>query len=340
MNYWLHRISHHAEVSYPLLEQGKLSIGFSDFATPSESGLPVDWSSFEIIIKGTWLEKARTKHNLKRFLLEMKKGDWVIVPTWGAFSIHEIIGESPKFISEVSTPALYDWSKNPITVKDLRLFNSSNQLIDLGFYWDVKTIESGISRSKFADAMLTSRMKTYNTNLGISDLEKSVKSALDSFKLNKPVNFHAEIIEKSTSIVLKEIIEKLNPSKFEELIKWYFLRIGASEVIIPSKNERDKAGDADIVATFEGIRTIICVQAKFHTKETASDWAINQIVEYKGNKDLMDDGYIRLAWVISSANSFSEDCCAYAKEQKVLLLDGRDFSKMILEAGLSNLDKL
>jgi hypothetical protein len=33
MNYWLHRISHHAEIAYPLLDKGYLSIGFSDFAT-------------------------------------------------------------------------------------------------------------------------------------------------------------------------------------------------------------------------------------------------------------------------------------------------------------------
>ena len=31
MNYWLHRISHLAELSYPLLEKGYLTIGFSDF---------------------------------------------------------------------------------------------------------------------------------------------------------------------------------------------------------------------------------------------------------------------------------------------------------------------
>ena len=32
MNYWLHRISHLAELSYPLLEKGYLTIGFSDFS--------------------------------------------------------------------------------------------------------------------------------------------------------------------------------------------------------------------------------------------------------------------------------------------------------------------
>jgi len=34
MSYWLHRISHHAEVSHPLLERGYLSIGWSDFSKP------------------------------------------------------------------------------------------------------------------------------------------------------------------------------------------------------------------------------------------------------------------------------------------------------------------
>ena len=33
MKYYLHRISHHAELAYPLLERGILSIGWSDFAT-------------------------------------------------------------------------------------------------------------------------------------------------------------------------------------------------------------------------------------------------------------------------------------------------------------------
>lgn len=36
MKYWLHRISHKSDVSYPLLEEGYLSIGFSDF--PSNDG--------------------------------------------------------------------------------------------------------------------------------------------------------------------------------------------------------------------------------------------------------------------------------------------------------------
>ena len=33
MTYYLHRISHHAELAYPLLERGILSVGWSDFAT-------------------------------------------------------------------------------------------------------------------------------------------------------------------------------------------------------------------------------------------------------------------------------------------------------------------
>ena len=32
MNYWLHRISHCAEASWPLLEKGILTIGFSELS--------------------------------------------------------------------------------------------------------------------------------------------------------------------------------------------------------------------------------------------------------------------------------------------------------------------
>ena len=35
-NYWLHRISHNSEASYPLLEEGYLSIGFSNYFSNEE----------------------------------------------------------------------------------------------------------------------------------------------------------------------------------------------------------------------------------------------------------------------------------------------------------------
>ena len=84
MNYWLHRISHHAEVSYPLLEQNLLTIGFSDFANQkfidnilnASNKWKERWTQLEKELANTWAEKTRTRHNLWRFIEGFKKNDF------------------------------------------------------------------------------------------------------------------------------------------------------------------------------------------------------------------------------------------------------------------------
>lgn len=112
MNIWLHRISHHAEVAYPLLDNGYLSIGFSDFSTPdfikdtyAENG----WQSFENYFNDTWGEAPKTRYNLWRFIAEMRKGDLVVVPSWGTFSIYELTEDMAISISEIELIDAKDW---------------------------------------------------------------------------------------------------------------------------------------------------------------------------------------------------------------------------------------
>ena len=126
------------------------------------------------------------------------------------------------------------------------------------------------------------------------------------------------------------------PTRLEELIKWYFERIGASAVI-PAKNESGKEGDADIEATFEPIRTIIYVQAKHHVGTTDA-WAVEQITSYVKNKGLgREDGYTRIPWVISTAREFSPECRNEAKRHQVYLINGRELATRMLEAGMTDL---
>jgi hypothetical protein len=165
---------------------------------------------------------------------------------------------------------------------------------------------------------------------------------LASFAKKRPINLHAQIIEAQSKGLLDRIHDSLNPDKFESLIGWYFRRVGATDVSIPAKNERGKQGDADIVAVFEPLKTIFYVQAKFHRNET-SDWAAHQVRDYVNGKnqgaDTMDDGYARVAWVVSSADSFSEECRSLAKQNGIRLVTGLDLAEMILEAGIHQLDK-
>jgi len=338
MNTWLHRISHHAETSYPLLEKGYLTIGFSDFCQTDFIAKTVEegWSYFNSVFQEEWGKTPRTRHSLWRFICEMKKGDWVLVPSWGTFSVYQI-EDKAKPITLIDIENLRTWSETPVTRGSDGLY-CNDKLIDLGFFRKVSLIKGNISRYDYADSGLTSRMKIRDTNTNITDLAQSIQKAITAYRENRPINLHSQIMRASKKEILNLIINELNPDKFEHLLKWYFEKVGASEVYIPPKKEREKQGDADVVAVFEPIKTIFYVQAKYHQGET-SDWAAQQIKEYTEGKNKMDDGYSKIGWVVSTSERFSKECMDLAKEHAVSLFSGLDIAQMILEAGIENLDK-
>lgn len=241
---WLHRISHHSEVSYPLLENGYLTIGFSDFSSLEFiRNTKNNWDIFGDNFLQAWGEIPRTRYNLWRFLHEMKKGDIILVPSWGVFSLYEIVGEEVQPINGVSLTGIKTWDNDNVCIinKLLHTLKSEN-LIDLGFYHNVKLLESEISRHDYADAPLTARMKIRSTNSEITELESNIENARRAFNSKKPINIHSCILESTSKIVLDIIKDQLNPGKLELLIKWYFENIGATHVHIPAKNESGKEG--------------------------------------------------------------------------------------------------
>jgi restriction endonuclease Mrr len=171
----------------------------------------------------------------------------------------------------------------------------------------------------------------------IIDLVVSIEQSIANFQENRPIHLHSIIVEKTINIILDTIKTELNPDKFEKLVMTYFKTIGANEVTIPAKNERGKEGDADIVAVFENLKLIIYIQAKFH-KDKDNEWAINQILDYKTNRESIDDGYNKIAWVITSADTFNDEAKKIAAENEIQLIDGIEFSKMLLNAGINLLN--
>jgi predicted Mrr-cat superfamily restriction endonuclease len=341
MNYWLHRISHHAEVSYPLLKQGILSIGWSDFSEEEYiERCSNNWEKFEKAFIDEGWDLSKSRYSLWRFISEMKKGDIVLVPSWGTFSLFELIDDAPFSVEKLDINSLKDWNGNNI-IKSGYLYrnddSTKDNIVDLGFFRNVKPVMLDIPRNEYADQVLTSRMKIRTTNANITDLNQSINNAIKSFEFKKPINLHSLIVEKANHDILSLIRTQLNPDKFELLIKWYFEKSGASNVMIPSKNESGKEGDADIVATFDTIRTIIYVQAKYHVGETSA-WALEQINDYRTSKDSMDDGYAKTGWVISSGDNFSEECYETAKDAHVILINGAQFATMLLNIGISELE--
>lgn len=337
MKTWLHRISHHADISYPLLEQGWLSIGWSGFGT-SEYMAGIRKGGWSFLDSMFGEDRPRNRYSLGRFLIDMKKADRVVVPSWGTFSVYEIVGEEALPMSDYPCRDLFAWDREPVVKDDSgRLRKGLDYLIDLGFLRAVKPIATNMARSSYADAALTSRMKIRTTNADISDLGASVEKAIAGFRESRPVTIESQIMTTCKTELLKLIQGELNPDKLERLVKWYFDKAGASDVYIPAKNERDKLGDADVVATFEQLKTIFYVQVKHHEGQT-SDWAVRQIREYRDNRQEKDDGYSQVAWVVSTCKSFSAACKAEASEANVTLLNGEELVQMILATGLDRLD--
>ncbi len=344
MRYWLHRISHHAEISYPLINKNILSIGFSNFANQDfiDKVLEKDtwqerWGVLNNEVKLQWGSTPRTRHNLWRFIEGFKKGDKILVPSSGVFSIYELESDAPSPIGDLAMKDLKDWHGNKINLRN-GLLQRDSKIIDIGFFWKIKPIALNISRKKYADSALTARMKYRMTNTNISDLAESIDVALTSFNEKKPINIHSTIMDNTCDVVLSSIKKELNPDKFEKLISLYFQEIGATNVYIPAKNENGKEGDADIVSVFEKQKLIIYIQAKFQSGKI-SDWGVHQVLDYKIDKESIDDGYNKIAWVVTTANQFSEEAERIASENGIQLINGLEFSKMLLDAGILMLNK-
>ncbi|MDG1275682.1 MAG: restriction endonuclease [Algoriphagus sp.] len=334
MNYWLHRISHHAELSRPLLDKGYLSIGFSDFSSKEflSQALQGNRSYFDQQFQDYWGYVPQMRQNLWTFF-QFQKGDSVLIPGKGNFTVCEIIDDTPLLIQELKVDLLKTWDGKPVDSDSTYLYSNQGVRFDLGFVRKVKILHHDISRGKFADSALTARMKIRQTNSCISDLKLSIEKAIKNYVANKPIHFHSILHEKTARLVLESLATHLNLSKFEKVISIYFKTIGATQVTIPAKNTRGKEGNADIIAVFEKMKLIIYVQAKFQTGQI-NQWAVNQVLDYVSQQDRLDDGYSRIAWVITTADSFNSEAQKTAAINQIQLIDGLEFSKMLLNAGL------
>jgi len=344
MQYWLHRISYEGKLSYPLLEKNYLSIGFWDQATEEflNKSTAGDGEYFDNQFSPN--ENGNLPRNrwfLWYFLYEMEKGDWVIIPGDGVFSIYEILEQNAFLPSQMEFENLIDWNGNKIIQNNEGFFiDSDDEDIYIGFLRKVKPLYKNISRYDFADNALNKRLKIQSTTSNINDLENNIKKALELFKKNKPIDLKNTLIELSVNNWFGTIYNELNHDKFENLICKYFIQTGCTDVYKPSKNESNKKGDVDVVATFEHLRTIINVQAKHYQGET-NEWAVEQIMEFAhSKKNKLDDGFIRQYWVISSSDVFSEKAINLAKENNVLLINGKEFVRMLLLSGIQKVEEL
>ena len=341
MKYWLHRITggdYALEFAHPLLfTHNYLTIGWSDFSSDSfvnDVKKRGDDAINEIMLKAGW-GSPRNRWNLWRFIKGMSKGDIVVVPTWGEFSLFEIADDKILSNESIDASIYKDWNgKLAYKHEDGYFYNSDEKCIDLGFYRKMNPVLLNIPREGYTDQELYSRMKIRQTNADISDLKESIEYARIAFGEKKPINLKEQIVEETAPKLLSLIDKLTNDIKFENLVEWYLKSLGA-KVDTPSKNESPtEDGDADKVAFFENIKTAIMVQVKKH-EGTTDDWAVQQIKAFKANHNYGD--YHTQMWVISSCKEFSEKAKIEAESEGVRLIDGIEFAKMILDTGLEGL---
>lgn len=341
-HYWLHRITggeNARPIAERLLENNHyLSIGWADL---SYDDLIKDVKNEKWEEVRTWFEDegyslAYSAWCLIRFIKDMKPGDYVVVPSWGVFSVYEIVDN--EVLSNESADSLFqDWGEGaPYFDEKKYLRNIKGDTIDLGFYRKVKLIEKDIPRSDYAKANLISRMKIRQTNACIDDLGEQVLEAITAHKAQQPINLKSNILQNTIESTLGQIQQIVDPDKLEALVEWYMKSLGAEWVKTPAKNgtPTDK-GDADREARFEKLKHIIVVQVKKH-KETTGDWAVQQILAYKENTHF--DDYSVAMWVISTCDQFSQEAIELAEKFGVRLIDGREFTQMILENGLNGME--
>jgi len=182
-------------------------------------------------------------------------------------------------------------------------------------------------------------MKFPQTNTDIDDIFESVERAI---KAETPINFYESVIENIPSQLLKTIESDLNPDKFEKLIMWFMIKQGFN-AYIAAKNEfgKEEYADVDVVANSDLLKLTIHIQGKFHTGVTG-DWAVEQISRYSNQKSIeddIDDDYIYIPWVITTATGFSPIAKEKAAEKRVRLIDGLMFARMLIDAGIVNINE-
>lgn len=339
--YWIHRISHEWDVSYKLLSEGYLSIGWSMLADSKVEKAVENHEKqrFETVMSKCGCQMTRSRWGLWRFL-NFSINDFVVVPIFnGKFSIYRIKG-IPMPITELACFAEFISENGSQIVRDdkgLLRRKKNNNVVDLGFVIKVEAIKESLSRYEYADSKLTARMKIRQTNADISDLSENIQNVISS---NSPINFYAAVVGELADRLLNAIKVQLNPDKFELLIKWYFEKLGASRVIRPKKNKICKLdeADADVVAEFDAMKVIYCIQAKFHDGVT-SCCAVKQISTYTDQQKQLVGEYTVIPWVISTANDYSTEAITIAQENNVHLVTGIEFGHMLIDAGIIDINK-
>ena len=301
-HYWLHRVSHEGGLDI-LKNESVLTIGFSAVAASkvavdamSEGNYTAFCKAYTDVYKG---DIERIKNNLWRFVVEMKKGDLVIVPCPWGFYVCEITGEA---------------------------IACARDGLDLGWERSVNMIGDVCSpREKYARAALLSRMKCRQTTLSIDDLKDDVDCAREGKTF--------DLVADTADVLHAKLREYGRPEDIEQYVALIFRSMGADVTVLP-KHYSGKTGDCDVEAVFPMLRLVVSVQCKKHDGVT-DDWGVTQIASYATEKcKALQDGWSCWQWVVSTADEFSSEAISKSKALNIRLVNGKEFCRMLASVGI------
>ncbi|MDY5968124.1 MAG: hypothetical protein SPJ08_03880 [Sphaerochaetaceae bacterium] len=193
--YWLHRITGGAnakKLSHPLLFKHRIlttgwaRLSWDEFVTKSQG----DWNTFikEFKLEYPSLGNFRSLWNF----LEMKKGDIVVVPTVGKFSLYRVadnnIYTNQSLSSIISEDDLLDkYGKKAYVDIDndgySYLFDEDGDFIDLGFFRRVEPIVKHLRRSSCKDG-LRNMMSVPRTNINLDGVQNYIDPIINQYDID------------------------------------------------------------------------------------------------------------------------------------------------------------
>ncbi len=300
------------------LDANQIMIGWSEAVGLLNPDL--GWEEFRQIVREayyradeTWHRAGTASGHIWRFTREMQLGDLVVVPYGPNFYVARVTGEA-------------------VYLHEKALEEDSAYRRPVEWLNEKRPIPRALARSP-----LISRMKIHGTSASATDLVDEIQECLRLAATGEERDFRGDLQLGLANQALHELRSgRLDSYGFEHLIRSFLKNVGASEARIVPRSQ-DKG--ADIVATFRLVDTfqfVVAVQAKHYLPEPpVGREAVDQLISG------MDAEGADLGMVVTTG-SFSQEALEAAEQygatsgNRIELVDGEQFSKMLVEHGTRN----
>ena len=291
------------------------------------------------------IEKQRRKYKNLLSMLSIEKGDIIVIP-------------------KVSLKDGYDYPFRCFTVArcvETYKFEIPNFANDYGHTIGIEPIFSCSYDFNGQSLSISAKFRAYQSAINNVWNEKFQNNVVDLIKKNDEEKIDPEIaaqniifsvadcVNEGYENLVDSVIDTLAdypPDKFEGIIRELFEK--NNYIFIDKHNYDRQGGDIDITLSFDDKALLgnifrinetlenpyINIQAKKKPgKDTNDIQAVKQLIDRAKSKNREDTADINI--VIDLADEFQKETVEYARENKVVLINGRQFASLLIQFGLN-----